>query len=105
MGEKAGHKYDGGKPLMGLLYVDCNSALMDIVNVLTFGAHKYEPRGWKTVENAKERYMDALYRHLAAHHRGELVDAESNLTHLAHAACNLIFLLELEKECSSESTT
>lgn len=93
-----GEKYDGGKPLMGLLYSDCNQALMSIVKVLTFGANKYEPRGWDAVPNAEERYTDALYRHLSAHHRGDIVDEESGLTHLSHAACNIIFLLELEKE-------
>jgi len=37
-----------------------------------------------------------MYRHLNSHHAGEYFDQESGLTHLAHAACNLIFLMELE---------
>ena len=31
-------------------------------------------------------------RHLIAWRKGELIDPESKLPHLAHAGCNLIFL-------------
>lgn len=93
-----GEKFDGGKPLAGLLYADCTVALGQIVDVLTFGANKYEPKGWREVPEANRRYTDALHRHLAAHYSGDVCDDESGLTHLAHAATNIIFLLELEKE-------
>lgn len=43
------------------------------------------------------RYRDALMRHVCAYLRDPGgTDAESGLPHLAHAACNIAFLLELE---------
>lgn len=68
-----------------------------IVRVLGFGAKKYRPGGWRTVDNAIERYGDAAARHLAAYLAGEVVDPESGLPHLAHLGCCTVFLLELDK--------
>ncbi len=64
-----------------------------IVDVLTFGAQKYEPENWKHVDNAKDRYFSALFRHLAAWQGGEKLDADSGLSTLAHAGCCLLFLM------------
>jgi hypothetical protein len=41
-----------------------------------------------------ERYFDASQRHTWAHWRGELRDEETGYYHLAHAICNLMFLLQ-----------
>ena len=60
-------------------------------NVLTFGAKKYEAESWKTVENGLRRYMAAAERHILAVKKGELLDSESGLPHLHHAATNLMF--------------
>lgn len=87
-----GRKYDGGKPEYGLippLFLD------DVAKVLTFGAHKYERDNWRYVDDAERRYFDALQRHIWAHKRGETIDPESGFSHLAHAACCLMFLGEL----------
>jgi len=65
-----------------------------IGEVLTFGAKKYSPNGWKYVENPNDRYMAAAMRHLNSARQGEELDAESGLPHLAHAACCLMFILE-----------
>jgi len=65
-----------------------------IGEVLTFGAKKYSPNGWKYVENPNDRYMAAAMRHLNSARQGEQLDAESGLPHLAHAACCLMFILE-----------
>ena len=43
-----------------------------------------------------KRYVDALYRHLLAYIEGNEVDEESGLSHLAHMACNISFLLDEE---------
>lgn len=83
-------KSDAGKPRMGLLPFDSLEAVADI---LTFGAEKYGPRTWQTIEAPEDRYLDALLRHLSAHAQGEDLDPESQRLHLAHAACNALFLL------------
>ena len=48
------------------------------------------------VKNGKQRYLDALYRHLQAYRFGETVDPESGLHHLTHALTNVAFLHYLE---------
>lgn len=86
-----GKKYDGDKPMPRLLPP---SALLAISRVLTFGAKKYSPDNWKHVVGAKDRYLDAMFRHLLAYNKGELVDPESGESHLAHLMCCALFLLE-----------
>lgn len=86
-----GRKFDIGKSEYGLLPP---YALEETVKVLTFGAQKYERGNWIKVPDAKRRYFDALQRHIWAWHRGEKNDPESNLHHLAHAMCCLMFLYE-----------
>jgi hypothetical protein len=86
-----GRKFDGGKLQYGLLPP---LALKATVDVLTFGAEKYEPNNWKYVPDSKRRYFDALNRHLWAWKEGEQIDPESGRHHLAHALCCLMFLYE-----------
>lgn len=86
-----GKKYDVGKPMYGLLPP---KALRATVDVLTFGAQKYEIDNWKYVADSKRRYFDAAQRHLWAWKEGEQDDPESGLHHLAHAMCCLMFLYE-----------
>lgn len=66
--------------------------------VLTFGASKYEPNNWQNVEDGEDRYYAAVLRHLMAYRKGEEKDPESGLSHLEHAACNIMFLLHFERE-------
>lgn len=70
-------------------------ALQSIVDVLQFGAMKYGDNNWRTVEHGKRRYFAAAMRHLVAWALGEETDRESGLPHLAHAACCLLFMMEL----------
>lgn len=93
----AGMKFDGGKPRMDLLLDGCPNALLRVSEVLTFGAEKYAAHNWKTVPDGPARYKAALLRHLTAHAMGEVNDRESGLPHLSHAACCLLFMLELEQ--------
>lgn len=88
----AGSKHDSGKPLMGAVPPN---ALLAVAKVLTFGAEKYGRDNWRQVENAETRYLDAAMRHINAYQRGELADPESGESHLAHALCSLMFMLEL----------
>lgn len=89
--EKAGRKFDGGKLEYGLIPP---KALEATVDVLTFGAQKYERDNWQKVPDSKRRYFDALQRHLWAWKQGEQIDPESGKHHLAHALCCLMFLYE-----------
>jgi len=88
---KVGVKYDGGKPEYDLVP---SLALEETVQVLTFGAKKYAPDNWKRVPDGKRRYFSAAMRHMWAWWRGEKLDPETGLNHLAHAMCCLMFLLE-----------
>lgn len=86
-----GRKFDGDKLQYGLLPPQ---ALKATVDVLTFGAQKYEPDNWKNVPDSKRRYFDAAQRHLWAWKEGEQLDPESGKHHIAHALCCLMFLIE-----------
>jgi hypothetical protein len=88
-----GLKFDGGKLRPTLLPT---TSLEKILEVLEFGANKYSANGWQGVDDGYNRYFDALYRHLYAAQRGEKLDEESGLPHLAHAGCCLLFMLHLE---------
>lgn len=77
-------------------------ALEEMVKGLTYGKKKYGANNWRQVESWEDRYFAAAQRHLAAHRRGELVDPESGIPHLALAACSLHFLLAKVLEKSRE---
>jgi hypothetical protein len=68
-----------------------------IVEVLTYGAQKYSPRNW---ENgiAYSRCYAATWRHVVAHLRDERYDEETGLPHIAHAMCEVAFLLTFEAQ-------
>jgi hypothetical protein len=88
-----GVKYDNDKPQWSLLPF---KALKEVVDVLTYGAKKYAPDNWKKVPNAKQRYIDAGFRHFTAYAAGEKLDPETGKSHLAHAICCLLYLLAFE---------
>lgn len=90
-----GRKFDGGKLQYGLVPP---LALRETVKVLTFGAEKYEPDNWKRVPDPNRRYFDAAQRHLWAYKEGEVNDPESGVSHLAHALCCIMFMLDLDEE-------
>lgn len=90
-----GRKLDGGKVIMGAIPPDAELA---VARVLTFGAEKYARDNWRKVPDMDVRYMDAALRHLNAYRRGEPADHESGESHLAHAACCIMFLLQIEEE-------
>lgn len=91
--KEVGAKHDQGKIRMDLLPWD---ALTEIGRVLTHGAEKYTDDGWRKVDNGFQRYEAAMLRHLAAYKNGEVVDKESQIHHLAHLACNALFMLALK---------
>lgn len=100
-------KADDGKDRFDLLMTKegCAGAIADVVKVLSFavrpkeqGGKGYVPHSWRQVPEGRRRYLSAMYRHLAAIERGEEVDDESGLPHLAHVATNALFLAEIDKE-------
>lgn len=65
---------------------------------LTYGAKKYDNS--ETDLNYKKntdiwRYYGAVMRHFEAQREGEIFDQESGLPHLALAAVNIMFLIEI----------
>lgn len=88
-------KADAGKPQLRLVPTEIINC---IARVRMYGTEKYkDPENWKRVE--KERYIDAMFRHLLAYvDNNNSLDEESGLPHLWHLATNVAFLCELEKE-------
>lgn len=96
----AGAKLDAGKPRPSLVLGGFSRALMDVTEVGTFGANKYSDNGWKEVDKGEQRYFDAAMRHIMADMRGETLDPESNLPHLAHATWNLLAVVEFRNKAT-----
>lgn len=90
---KLGNKYDSDKLRFDLIIPEFEE---EIAKVLTMGAKKYAADSWRRVPEAKDRYYAALRRHISAWRKGEVLDTESGLQHLAHAACNIMFLMYIE---------
>ncbi len=88
-----GVKFDEGKPCAALLG-DFGLALMAVADVATFGAEKYAPGGWLHVDDGRQRYTSALWRHLLAEPLCGF-DDESGRRHAAHVAWNALARLEL----------
>lgn len=86
-------KFDSGKLPWHLLPYD---AVREVVRVLGFGAKKYAERNWEK-GLPHSRTFAATMRHLTAHFQdGETHDAETGISHLAHAACEILFALAFE---------
>jgi len=99
-----------GKPILS--YVPFK-ALEKIAKVREFGINKYsDDASWKNVNRID--FIDATLRHLHKHmdairyNEGSVIDDESGLPHLDHAATSLILALSLTKseiESSEEEVT
>lgn len=90
-----GRKDDDGKRDWTLLPLD---ALEQVVKVLEHGARKYGRDNWKKLEDLEARYRKALWRHNVALTRGEKLDPETGLPHLAHIVCSCLFIMQHEME-------
>lgn len=91
-GKDAGRKDDKGKRRWSLFPW---RAAEHVVKVLEYGADRYGAQNWQNVERGQCRYAEALQRHLIAWWEGEDTDEESGLPHIAHVACNALFLVAL----------
>ncbi len=87
-------KQDNGKERWDLLQW---AAVNEVVKVCTYGSKKYSDNNWKQGKGLHpDRLFAACMRHLYAKRAGQDNDPESGLPHLAHAAWNLLAMLELE---------
>lgn len=85
-----GRKDDTGKLRWSLLPME---PIIEVIKVLEFGAKKYAPNNWQLVPDAQTRYYDAMQRHIHAWRGGERNDPETELHHLAHAGCCVLFAM------------
>jgi uncharacterized HAD superfamily protein len=89
------YKKDEGKPRMDLLDPEF---LVDVAKVLTMGSGKYDQsqkvyqNNWRQGGMRWGQVYAAAQRHMNAFWSGEEIDDESGLPHVAHAACNMMFL-------------
>lgn len=92
------------KPRLGYVY---RSFLNAVTVVREFGAKKYQNHNtWRQVP--MDDYYHALMRHVSAmmdarfnpESRETLIDAESGIRHAAHAACDLMYIIEEEGSIS-----
>lgn len=67
-------------------------ALVEIGKVMAKGAEKYKPHNWRLGLGWSDTIGSAL-RHIYAFNNGEDLDPETGLSHIAHASCQLMFLL------------
>lgn len=88
-----GRKDDEGKLRYDLLPV---GPLETLVAVYNFGAKRYSDNNWRK-GISWGRIFGAINRHLWAFWRGEDLDKESGLPHLAHAAWGCLTLMEYMK--------
>lgn len=86
-------KYDQEKPDFSLL---SSIAITKVTEVMTFGKKKYSAHNWRAGFKFS-RVLAAALRHIFAYLGGESKDPETGFSHLAHAACCLMFLLEFEQ--------
>jgi hypothetical protein len=88
--QPTGIKHDQGKPDMSLL---SSVAMVEVARVMTFGKQKYAAHNWRG-GFVWSRPLAACLRHVFAFIGGEDKDPETGLSHLAHAMCCLMFVLE-----------
>lgn len=62
-----------------------------VVRVMMYGAAKYQKYNWKKGISFSRLYNASL-RHITAFWKGEDLDTETGISHLAHAMCCLMFL-------------
>jgi hypothetical protein len=93
MAELSGKKFDSEKVDMDLL---SPYALEKIASVMTYGKQKYGRDNWRG-GIVYSRLLAAVMRHINSYRKGETFDPETGLSHLSHASCGLMMLLEFEE--------
>ena len=98
---KPGTKLDQGKPKAARFLLSFAKALIEVVKANDIGADTYSPEGWKQVPEGKQRYTDALVRHLLLESE-EDYDPETGMLHATAVAWNALarlwFIVQEPKE-------
>lgn len=94
LNEAGAVKFDQGKTDWAILPIGASE---EIIKVFKFGETKYS-RGNYLEGNGLEysRVLNSLLRHIHAFMRGEDLDPETGISHMAHAGCNIYMLLTYE---------
>lgn len=87
-----GMKFDADKVRLDLIPYQ---AIEQVARVLTFGAAKYGEYNWARGINYS-RLVRAAINHLQLWFRGQKHDQETGISHLAHAACCILFLIHYD---------
>lgn len=95
-----GIKFDKEKLLYHLIPAEC---LEQLCKVYTFGARKYGENNWIKLDNPIIRFSDALERHFIEFKKGNQLDNETGINHLAHVAWNAFSLLWFELKNNKEN--
>lgn len=90
-----GARFNTNKPPLELIPLE---TLEQVARVLDYGRKKYASWNWAKGQSWMANLGCAL-RHLSAWQRGEDLDPESGESHLAHAACCILFALHFERHC------
>lgn len=88
-----GVKHDQEKPDMSCL---SPIAMVKVAQVMTYGKKKYAKDNWRG-GISYTRLIAASLRHIFAYLGGESLDPETDISHLAHAICDLQMILEFEE--------
>lgn len=83
-------KLDKDKPNLSLVPPE---VIIEMANVLDFGAKKYEPNNWRRDPAEFSRSYASIQRHLTAFWMGEDLDPESEKLHLSHALTQVAILI------------
>ena len=94
MGQKTAGRFSAGKIRYDLV---APWGMEQIAKVYTYGTIKYDDDNWWKGLRWKRDVLGCIFRHVWKWVRGEKLDDESGLHHLAHAAWNCITLMEYEK--------
>lgn len=92
--EETGKKFDAGKPDYSMIE---KSFMDEVSKVMMYGKEKYGRNNWKKGLEWN-RLFAAACRHLFQAKDESKLDDESKLRHLAHCACNLMFMIYLENQ-------
>lgn len=66
--------------------------MLEVGNAMLEGARKYGRHNYRAAGVRHSIYVDAVFRHLAAHWEGEQIDPDSGLPHITKAIAALVVL-------------
>jgi hypothetical protein len=91
-------KYDKDKAPMALVPPEF---IEELAFCFGMGAQKYGEWNWRmdVDDTSYSRTYSSIQRHLNSFWKGEDLDPESGLSHLAHAATQICILMMQQKEC------